>query len=217
MNVLDNLSKMIEDQNLSPPARLPPERVLAGRLRVSRTTLRRALSELESEGRIWRHVGRGTFVGPRPTLSVDTPPQITRMTNPAEVMEVRLIIEPRIAGMTALRATTTDIGQMERMVRKGRAAKSTDTFEYWDGALHQAMARAARNNFLLAIFDTINSVRRDELWGRLKEATMSKERRAVYANQHETIVALIKDRDAAAAEGAMRAHLETVKGHLLDT
>lgn len=216
MSTLDNLRKMIEDQNLIPPARLPPERVLAGQLGVSRTTLRRALTELESEGSIWRHVGRGTFVGPRPTLSADSSPQITRMTNPAEVMEVRLIIEPRIAGMAALSATTTDIGQMERMVRKGRAAKSTDTFEYWDGALHQAMARAVRNNFLLAIFDTINSVRRDELWGRLKEATVNKERRAIYANQHETIVASIKDRDAAAAAGAMTAHLETVKGHLLD-
>ncbi|MCZ7646481.1 MAG: substrate-binding domain-containing protein [Planctomycetota bacterium] len=43
-------------------SRLPPERSLMERFRVSRKTIRAALEMLEDEGRILRHVGRGTFV-----------------------------------------------------------------------------------------------------------------------------------------------------------
>ena len=43
-------------------ARIPPERVLAEELRVSRADLRKALLVLETEGRLDRQVGRGTFV-----------------------------------------------------------------------------------------------------------------------------------------------------------
>src|SRR5919201_1137710 len=49
---------------LAPGDRLPPERELAGRLRVSRMTLRQALASLERRGLVTRQVGRegGTFV-----------------------------------------------------------------------------------------------------------------------------------------------------------
>src|SRR5436309_16026975 len=49
---------------LSPGDRLPPERELAERLRVSRMTLRHALDSLERRGLVARRVGRdgGTFV-----------------------------------------------------------------------------------------------------------------------------------------------------------
>jgi GntR family transcriptional regulator len=49
---------------LSPGDRLPPERELAGKLRVSRMTLRQALASLERRGLVSRQVGRegGTFV-----------------------------------------------------------------------------------------------------------------------------------------------------------
>jgi DNA-binding transcriptional MocR family regulator len=50
-------------------ARLPPERELAGRLRISRTTVVSAYRELESRGLLRGYVGRGTYVcaAPDPT------------------------------------------------------------------------------------------------------------------------------------------------------
>ncbi len=50
-------------------ARLPPERELANRLRISRTTVVSAYRELESRGLLRGYVGRGTFVcaAPEPT------------------------------------------------------------------------------------------------------------------------------------------------------
>lgn len=43
---------------------LPPERDLAARFRVARSTVRQAISELVIEGRLAAHRGRGTFVAP---------------------------------------------------------------------------------------------------------------------------------------------------------
>ena len=50
-------------------SRLPPERELANRLRISRTTVVSAYRELESRGLLRGYVGRGTFVcaSPEPT------------------------------------------------------------------------------------------------------------------------------------------------------
>lgn len=58
------LTGAIAAGSVGPGDRLPPERDLAGRLGVSRMTLRHALASLEQRGLVVRHVGRdgGTFV-----------------------------------------------------------------------------------------------------------------------------------------------------------
>jgi GntR family transcriptional regulator len=58
------LEDAIARGRLAPGDRLPPERELAGKLRVSRMTLRQALAALERRGLVRRRVGRegGTFV-----------------------------------------------------------------------------------------------------------------------------------------------------------
>ncbi|MEU1273278.1 GntR family transcriptional regulator [Streptomyces sp. NPDC005799] len=54
-------------QSLGPGQRVPAERLLAVSLDTSRTTVRRALQELVSEGRLDRIHGKGTFIA-RPKL-----------------------------------------------------------------------------------------------------------------------------------------------------
>ena len=56
------LETAIAKGDLPSGARLPPERELAARLRISRTTVVSAYRELESRGLLRGYVGRGTFV-----------------------------------------------------------------------------------------------------------------------------------------------------------
>jgi GntR family transcriptional regulator len=58
----DRVRELIEREQLGPGAALPSEADLRERLGVSRATIRQALHELELEGWIERHQGRGTFV-----------------------------------------------------------------------------------------------------------------------------------------------------------
>src|SRR3954449_5108303 len=56
---------------LAPGSRLPPERDLAGQLRISRSTLRQALTTLVQSGHLVSLRGRkgGTFVSEQPPLA----------------------------------------------------------------------------------------------------------------------------------------------------
>ncbi len=219
-DTLQRLRDLIQSDRFGPQSRLPPERDLAQELGVTRTTLRGALAALEAEGAIWRHVGRGTFVGSRPEPANDDQSEagfVIDATNPQEVMEVRLILEPRIAALAALRASPAEIARMEECLRGATTATDVPSFEKWDSALHHAIAQAARNQLLLNLFRAVDAVREQEIWGRLKKATVTEDRKALYMSQHADCVQAVRDRDVAGAERHMRKHLETVRDNMLGT
>nr|WP_210288000.1 GntR family transcriptional regulator [Martelella radicis] len=65
---------------------LPPERDLAGRIGISRVTVRRAIAELTSEGVLTRRQGAGTFVA-FPTGRIEQ--KLKRLTSFTEDMKAR--------------------------------------------------------------------------------------------------------------------------------
>jgi GntR family uxuAB operon transcriptional repressor len=198
-----------------PGDRLPTERDLAKEFGASRGTVRQVLAELEAGGRIVRHVGRGTFVAGNGT---DAAPPVTAMgraVNPEEVMEARLILEPALAALAVARASDLELEEIQRLVRKGGAARDMAEFERWDQAFHQTIVAAGKNHYLMGVFATIHDVRRSEGWARLHRRGLTQKRLDVYQKQHADITRALVERDGAAAERAMRLHLLTVRRNLL--
>jgi DNA-binding FadR family transcriptional regulator len=196
-------------------SRLPPERALASALGVTRAELRKALGALEAENQIWRHVGKGTFIGSRPIDTLADVAAITRRTNPAEVMRTRLLLEPEVARMAALSATSAHIAEMRTCMQRSRAAQSWRQYEAWDNRLHRVVAESTQNSLLLALLDTLNAVRRAVAWGRLRGDKVRPAPDHHSFADHEAIVDAIEDRDVNRAAAAMRAHLENVERNLL--
>src|SRR5215472_2526835 len=58
----DQIRALVHGGDLRPGARIPASRELATQLGVHRTTVANAYAELESEGLISGHVGRGTYI-----------------------------------------------------------------------------------------------------------------------------------------------------------
>ena len=195
-------------------SRLPPERELAETLGVTRAGLRKALAVLESENQIWRHVGKGTFIGSRPIETMADVAAITRRTNPTEVMRTRLVLEPEVARMAALNATSSHIAEMRLCMQRTRAAQTWRQYEAWDNRLHRVIAESTQNSLLLALLDTLNAVRRAVVWGRLRVDKVKPAANHHSFDDHEAIVAAIEDRDLNRAAAAMRAHLENVERNL---
>ena len=214
-HLVQRLRELLQSGRYPQEGRLPPERELSVELGISRAALRKALSVLEAENLIWRHVGRGTFVGSRTTGKHEARFMVAEITNPAEIMEVRMVFEPKTAAIAALRATPGNLEQITNALVKSEAAMDPVSFEVWDGALHQAIATSTGNSLLISFFEAINSLREDKLWGRLKEASFSRSRHQFYCRQHRKLVDAINDRDAVTAERMMRTHLEAVQKNLL--
>lgn len=200
-----------------PGRRLPTERELAGDFNASRGVVRQVLAELESDGRVIRHVGRGTFVA----HGTDAAPVAAdvfgdgRAVNPEEVMETRLIVEPALAAMAVARASELEIEEIQGLIRKGAAARDMAEFEQWDRQLHQKIVAASKNTFLIAVFAGIQKMRRTEAWGKLHRHGMTMKRVEIYQRQHAAIVEALVERDATGVERATRAHLLTVRRNLL--
>lgn len=210
------LDRRVAEGTLGTGAKIPTERALAETLQTSRTAVRAALAELEREGRITRHVGRGTFLADL-EADADLPPAARGIvqTSPAEIMATRLVLEPEIAALAARHATPSDLEHVEHCLRRGNATGSYEEFEAWDSALHRAIAAAAHNGLLLRLFDTMNAARDLPVWGSIKRRSASPARRCGYEEQHGEIVAALAERDADAARDHMRAHLVDVRTNLL--
>ena len=213
---LTQLRAYLAQRDLSADAKLPPERELVEILGVSRGQLRKALAVLEREGELWRHVGKGTFVGERPVEEISSLAAMASRTNPAEVMRTRLLFEPMIAREAALNATAEDIAALRKCLCGTREARTWRFYESWDNRLHRTVAHATRNGFLLSMFDTLNTVRRAVSWGRLRPNDRRPAADHHSFAEHDRIVDAIEERDLRTAECAMRTHLVNVARGLLE-
>jgi DNA-binding FadR family transcriptional regulator len=205
--LFDTLVRRIKSGDWAAGARMPTERELASHYEAARNTVRRALRRLEEQGLIDRSVGRGTFVlGGRESTGMAFRRRIAS-ASPADIMEVRLIIEPQVAALAAHRASDADLTRIEAALRESLVAKGLAEFEHWDGDLHLAIICAARNELLIDQCRAINSVRNQPAWNKLKQRTLTPDRRNQYDKQHTRLVSALRERDAAAAQGIMREHL----------
>lgn len=211
---LSKLREFLGSGALPDGDRLPPERALADELQVGRRSLRRALSVLEEEGQISRHQGRGTFVRALSAVPAHGIDRILEHTNPLEVIEVRLSIEPVMARLAALRASRCDIDKLARLAEETAQAEDPVVYEKADAAFHRRVAEASRNALFLSLYDTLSASRDDASWRRLGENAHCYKRQADYAEYHRDIAEAIATRDSARAGKLMYDHLSDVQRHI---
>ena len=213
-NVVEWIKRFIADQGLGHNQRLPPERRFCGQLGVSRVELRKALACMEADGLIWRHVGRGTFIGSRPVRNLDDLDFLRQLANPAQMMDARLAIEPELARLAALHATKSDVDEIQACNQHCRQAEEWRSYEAWDNKFHHAIAKATHNKVLLYLFDTFNVVRRSVVWEQARTTKRPTPDHFSF-DQHDAIHAAIAAGDATEAAARMREHLHSVAERVL--
>jgi DNA-binding FadR family transcriptional regulator len=213
-SIRDLVSDAASNGTFAPGARLPTERELARRFALPRNAVRRTLAQLEAEGSITRHVGRGTFLANHAGNDSNSPTDNVTHTSPAELMEARLRLEPTLAELVVTNATQADFSRMEMCLEKAEKAATLDEFELWDAALHQALAAATHNRFVIRVLDMVTAVRHQSEWGKLKDRIVTTERRLKYQEEHRNIVRALKDRDAELAREHIVTHLQHARRNL---
>lgn len=207
-SILDRLLDYIADHQLKDGDALPPERKLAEDLKVSRRELRSSLASLEASGRVWRGVGRGTYLGARPLKFAPTLRGLRAGASPADIAEMRLLFEPALAQLAATKASRDDLLELEKCARKNAAAKNDEEWQQWDHRFHLLIGQATRNPALISLMEVINGMR---VKPDVREKTSAQETRGFFAQQHQDIVSAMKARDGEAAARCMREHLLSVQ------
>ncbi|MES2074758.1 MAG: FadR/GntR family transcriptional regulator [Pseudomonadota bacterium] len=205
--VADRIQRLIRDEAMLAGARLPSERDLAGKLSVSRASLREALIALELGGVVEVRGGSGVYVSEQ----ADADAAIAEAgPGPFEVLSARRLIESEIAAIAARVATDGAIDAILKAVEEmERHHANYSSNELADRNFHLAIARATGNSALVGALDYLWD-QRGRLWHKLKEHFQTEELRQETLTDHRRILEAIAAHDPAGARKAMRAHLERV-------
>lgn len=189
--------------------RLPPEPRLSEELGVTRSRLRTMLKKLETEGAIWRHVGKGTFIGPRQLVDQPNTPISFSVD---DIFQARQVLEPQLAAEAAVRAMPEDIAAMDACLAEMKQSTSMLQWKRLDERLHRAIATATHNILLLSLYDSLRSQMKFTLDRRIDQVFGGEPGpKENTDDEHHEVIEAIRHHDPVAAETAMRDHLRSIR------
>jgi DNA-binding FadR family transcriptional regulator len=185
---------------------LPSERVLAGQLDVNRHRLRLALDKMREASEL-----------PRPVIRRNDPPilkgdVVVQETNALEVIELRMVLEPAIARLAAIRASPVQIAKiLEAATTPSGVARSTG-----DIAFHKLLADSSGNQLAASLYAFLRHVGADQRLHIPATTQTTRERIQMRDQEHRAIAEAIASRSPDAAEQSMRVHLWRVQREIAD-
>jgi len=187
---------------------LPPERQLVSELGVSRSRLRRVLAEMRNAGELPpAQLGRRTSRDGNPGIDA-----LAKLANPTDVIELRVILEPQLARLAAIRSSAIETGRILRAATSG----SDEEYGAADLTFHREIAGASRNPLARELYNILRQVGTDARVRLPSRRPPCEKRRAARDAEHLRIARAIADRDPEGAEVAMRAHLGTVHSLIIE-
>jgi Transcriptional regulators len=201
------IAEIISRGELSAGDRLPSERLLSERFKVSRTSLREAIIALEIRGIVEVRPGSGIYVRtarPSSLIAKDS-------TGPFELLRGRLIIEPSICAAAAVSAKDADLDAIfETIVRMKDTLRDKRANEIADKAFHVAIAAASGNAMMAEIVSAVWDRRHGAMWEKIEEHFHTPTLREAAIADHQNIFNALAAHDAAEASAQMRKHIERV-------
>lgn len=182
---------------LLPRARLT-ETELAARLNISRTPVREAIRQLEADGLVV-HVPR-----------VGATIRALDYSEVMELYEMRTVLEGTAARLAARAASRIEMTQLADINAEMAKAVKGDMARLsgLNRQFHMTLLNAAKNRFLTRSMKSLQKTLLILGPSTLEESDRAQEAQA----EHDTIMAALTAREGAAAEAAMRTHIEAAHG-----
>ncbi|NUS93282.1 MAG: FadR family transcriptional regulator [Nocardia sp.] len=206
--VAAHLEKLIVNGELRAGDRLPPERELAASMNISRSSLREAMFELEAKKLVERRQGRGSTVADIPRAASELYGNLADLDGElGYATELRDLVEPRIAGLAALRAVDSNLLSLDEVLARSHETLSPEDSMRLDIEFHTLLAHAAQNPLLVTLCTmTTEWTQRTRV---LSHRTALGRRISIQG--HESIYRAVSEHDATAATAAMEQHLREVR------
>jgi GntR family transcriptional repressor for pyruvate dehydrogenase complex len=217
--IVRRIKKQISDGRLLAGHKLPAEREMARQFKTSRVSVREAYRSLEDLGvlRIRRGADGGAFIA-----KVDHEPVLRSLslvlglakTSHKELTEARMLIEPPIARLAALRARKEDVFRLERVLlqEQKEAALRTAPFRPTGSQFHRSVADCARNLPLLVLMNAVADL--TAAAASALDASTRARHRLKNCHYHRLIFEAIRRRDGDAAYTLMAQHVGDIQGRV---
>ncbi|MFI0859166.1 GntR family transcriptional regulator [Streptomyces smyrnaeus] len=180
------------------------ELALAEEFGVSRTPVREALKQLQTEGLVEIRPRVGTFV---------TTPSRREIT---ELFEMKELLEGAAARLLAQRGRVPETDRLQENLKEADAAVARDDHERYAelvGEFHELLITGADNHKLEAHYRTLMN---QLAYSRLVKTSLSQPGRPLQSDrEHHLVVELIVEKDGDSAEQVMREHVRASRRALM--
>ena len=213
VKLISAFKKLLADRTFIPGCKLPPERRLAQRFGVNRSSLRQALKVLQIMGVLTQRVGDGTYLNRNAASILQEPMEFLMVMggiSHGELFEARRIVESESAARAAERATAQDLAALRKAISDMESSQSYQARLDADLAFHEAIFHASGNRVCQFIFTVVH---------RAIQVSMSRIGKRVDLRRplafHKTIYAAIYHRKPEEARRQMSEHLLDAGAQLL--
>lgn len=210
----DRILAWIKDNDMKPGDRLPSEKNLMKMFSVGRGTLREAIKFLVSHNVVETRQGAGTFISYKNGISEDPLGLVLVDTDERllyDMLEVRMILEPEIAGMAAVNATTLQIDELFTICDElKRYLEDKKLYIEIDAKLHGKIAECSGNKMITKLAPIITSSIQMNI-GETKDCYKPE----TYL-EHKLIIDMIASHDQRGARYAMVAHLNAARNGIMN-
>ena len=197
--IVEALKKDLINGTLGPDA-LIVESQIGARFGVSKTPAREALLRLSEMGLVVVLPGKGYTVTKLSWRQIK------------DIFELRWLFESAAAELAAVRATVADLAELEEAaLRPRRAALTVEELLESNFNFHRIIWKTTRNERLVEV---LSDVMHDLM--RAMHTAMLSEDTEQMVEQHLTLTALIRNKDATGAIRAMEEHVDATRRRLLD-
>lgn len=210
--IADQLLQLIDSGEFPVESRLPSERDLAEKFKVSRPSVREALIALEVIGVVQIKMGSGVYVC-KPEQARQKGRRESKVAAkefaPFELIQARLLIESEIASQAALCRSDQDLNKLEMLLEQmtERSQQNLNPLTA-DREFHAVLARASGNEVLASMVEQMFDARMGVLFSRLSNYFDTQVTWDQAIKEHRAIVRAVKAKDPEKARLAMRHHME---------
>ena len=183
-----------------PPGSPLVELELSESLQMSRTPIREAMRQLETEGLVTTYPARGSFV------TVLTPDDVQ------EIYELRLALELWALERSIARITDEELDALQAAFEEGYRTGAWETLHNADRGLHDLITEKAWSRRLLMLLSLLNTQAERIRY----QSARSLGRDDLSYREHLHIIQCIRERDLEKSRAVLRTHLRSVANSAMD-
>lgn len=214
-SVADQIRGLIENGEFPPRSRLPGERDLAERFKVSRVTIREAEIALQALGIVSIKTGSGVYVLDPTEQNGGGLPKISAY----ELTEARLLFESEAAALAARDINDESLERLGELVTimSNNDPEAAEASRAADREFHLTLAAASGNAAVQYVVETLWKIRTELPEVRQVHAAICEiEDVDRMHSEHENVLKALQDRDPAAARLAMQEHFRSLLESMID-